>query len=177
MNKANRHLILGGARSGKSRYGEKQTLELAAEHGLTPHYIATATAQDGEMDHRIALHQQRRSTEWVLVETPLKLAQAINDLGPQDIALIDCLTLWLSNCLHQQDSPWEQLKKDFLSALSKASCPLIIISNEVGSGIVPTGELTRHYVDELGWLHQEIAEHCEQVTLVVAGLPLALKTP
>jgi len=167
-----KHLILGGARSGKSRYAEKcaQTRHHKTEQTLV--YIATATAEDNEMAQRIEQHQVRRKADWLLIEEPIYLADALDQAPKVSVILIDCLTLWLSNCLHQ--TVWEEQRGTFLKAVSNSEQELIIVSNEVGSGIVPMGELSREFVDQSGWLHQELTEHCTKVDLVVAGLPLEL---
>ncbi|MFT6202210.1 MAG: adenosylcobinamide kinase/adenosylcobinamide-phosphate guanylyltransferase [Candidatus Endobugula sp.] len=169
-----RHLILGGARSGKSRFAEEQAIQEASARQQTLHYIATATTRDdSEMQSRIVLHQQRRDARWVLIEEPLDIAVVIANANEMQCVLIDCLTLWLTNALMQ--NRWEDKKLAFIEAVKHSSASLFFVSNEVGSGIVPMGELSRQFVDEAGWLHQTLAEHCDQVSLVVAGLPLALK--
>ncbi|MDK2777158.1 MAG: bifunctional adenosylcobinamide kinase/adenosylcobinamide-phosphate guanylyltransferase [Pseudomonadota bacterium] len=165
-------LILGGARSGKSRYAEEQ----AQQSGRPVVYIATATAQDGEMAQRIHHHQQRRPAEWQTLEEPLALAQAIQRAGPDSLILVDCLTLWLTNCLLDNDpEQWALQRKQLLTLLASCPADLLLVSNEVGGGVVPMGELSRRFVDEAGWLHQAIAAQASDVTLVVAGIPLAVK--
>lgn len=170
-----KQLILGGARSGKSAYAEQQALQQASEQHQQLYYIATATVgTDQEMLVRIEQHQQQRDKCWQLIEAPLDLAAVIKRYdSPEHCLLIDCLTLWLTNAL--MNNTWPEAKQDFLQALSASQASIYMVSNEVGSGIVPLGELSRQFVDESGWLHQELAASCEQVTLVVAGLPLALK--
>ena len=163
-------LVLGGARSGKSRLAEQRAL--GGGHQLF--YIATATADDGEMATRIRHHQSRRGNQWQLIESPLRLAATLRELQGHDrCLLVDCLTLWLSNCLHHQCWPAE--RDALLKAVGQLQGRVILVSNEVGSGIVPVGELSRQYVDESGWLHQQLAQVARRVTLVVAGLPLELK--
>ena len=171
----NIHLILGGARSGKSSYAEQLTLDAVAQSSTESKliYLATATAQDNEMSDRIKHHQTRRNQQWLTIEEPIKLAERINQLQGNSIVLIDCLTLWLSNCLHQEC--WSKQKTEFLIALEKSNTQIFIVSNEVGSGIVPMGALSRQFVDESGWLHQQLAQISNKVTLVVAGLPMTLK--
>jgi adenosylcobinamide kinase/adenosylcobinamide-phosphate guanylyltransferase len=170
-----KYLILGGARSGKSAYAEKHAL--ASGHLPTQnfYYLATATVgEDSEMLQRIEQHQRDRDTCWQLIEEPLDVAAVIKKYHTQDdVLLIDCLTLWLTNAL--LDNSWPTRKADFLDAVKSSQANIYFVSNEVGSGIVPLGELSRQFVDESGWLHQALAQHCEQVTLVVAGLPLILK--
>lgn len=172
---ANINLILGGARSGKSRIAEQRVLD----SGKPAIYVATATAGDTEMARRIEKHQQdRMNKQWQLFEEPCSLGALLADITSKqsDTAiLIDCLTLWLSNCLHQEN--WQQEKAAFLDFLqnTKTSSNIVLVSNETGLGIVPMGELSRQFVDESGFLHQEIAAFADRVTLVVAGLSTELK--
>ncbi len=170
-----RHLILGGARSGKSAYAERvaHSLFSKSEQSSQLIYLATATAGDQEMVERISHHQQRRNNDWHLVEEPQDIASVINSVEPNTTVLIDCLTLWLSNCLHHES--WETERAKFLESLKQSNVNIVMVSNEVGSGIVPMGELSRQFVDQSGWLHQQIAQIVEQVSLVVAGLPTSLK--
>jgi adenosylcobinamide kinase/adenosylcobinamide-phosphate guanylyltransferase len=166
-------LILGGARSGKSRLAEK----LAADSTLQVIYIATSQPLDGEMNARVALHRQRRPDEWGLIEEPLELARVLREnAAAHRCLLVDCLTLWLTNLL-MLDNP-ERLafeREALLGTLASLPGEIIFVSNETGLGVVPLGELTRRYVDEAGWLHQALAERCQRVVLTVAGLPLTLK--
>lgn len=164
-------LILGGARSGKSRYAEQCAQALRPSRKRL--YVATATAGDDEMSDRIQQHQERRDEQWQLIEEPIHLANVLDHAQGDSVILIDCLTLWLSNCLHEKC--WVEQRDAFLRLLSETQANVIMVSNEVGSGIVPMGELSRQFVDQSGWLHQEIASVCTHVNLVVAGLPLALK--
>jgi adenosylcobinamide kinase/adenosylcobinamide-phosphate guanylyltransferase len=179
------HLILGGARSGKSSLAESiaKQAELA---GLTICYLATAQAHDEEMSARILQHQDERPQHWQLLESPLYLAEALQQaLQSSDCVLVDCLTLWLSNCLCHQDSEFYRQQKSlfiefitlFISDTSTyQSKKIIFVGNEVGHGIVPMGELSRQFVDQAGWLHQELATLAKQVDFVIAGLPLTLKS-
>lgn len=169
-----KHLILGGARSGKSRFAERTTKQLASHQNKQLIYIATATADDQEMAERIKKHQQDRTQDWQLKEHPTKLAAAIEKSTDQQSILVDCLTLWLSNCLHQ--NIWQEEKDAFLNALKQCPCDVVLVSNEVGSGIIPMGELSRQFVDESGWLHQQLADICTDVSMVVAGLAMPLKS-
>lgn len=167
-------LVLGGARSGKSSYAEQQLV--ASGDQLI--YIATATAGDGEMSQRIALHQRQRADKhWRTIEEPVSLADTLLQLSDDGTAiLIDCLTLWLANCLFSEDeSCWEQQKSALLAALPKLKGRVIFVSNEVGQGIVPLGEINRRFVDESGWLHQSVAQLADRVTFVTAGIPQTLK--
>jgi adenosylcobinamide kinase/adenosylcobinamide-phosphate guanylyltransferase len=166
-----RELILGGARSGKSALAEQR----AAASGLAVTYIATAQALDGEMAARIERHQQQRPGHWQLVEEPLELAAALKlHAAPERCLLIDCLTLWLNNLLIDEPN-FERRRSEFLELLPQLSGEIILVSNEVGLGIVPLGELTRRFCDESGRLHQAVAARCERVTFVTAGLPMLLK--
>ena len=166
-------LILGGARSGKSRLAE----QLARQSGLAVTYIATSQALDGEMSARIQHHRQRRPSDWGLVEEPLELARALRDnAAPGRCLLVDCLTLWLTNLLMLDDDTRLAMQRDaFLETLAELPGRIILVSNETGLGVVPLGELTRRYVDEAGWLHQAVAERAERVLFTVAGLPMLLK--
>ena len=163
-------LILGGARSGKSKLAEQR----AASSGLKLIYIDTGTAGDDEMRERIVHHQTSRDKAWQLVEEPINLADVLLSYSDtENCILVDCLTLWLSNCLHQDC--WHEQRDKLLAAFSQLSGRVLFVSNEVGMGITPMGELTRRFVDESGFLHQQLASMCDKVTLVVAGLPLQLK--
>jgi len=200
------HLILGGARSGKSSFAEQKALEVLDAINLRDTsstskpskkiiYVATATADDVEMEQRIAHHQSRRGYQWRLIEEPFYLSKVISEerqLDPfvqvREVLLIDCMTLWVSNWLCKEpckktvknsqrsyDDLWGKEKNAFLCSLEKSGSTIFIVSNEIGSGIVPLGELNRDFVDRAGWLNQEIAKIANKVTLVVAGLPVALK--
>ena len=166
-------LILGGARSGKSRLGER----LARESGLAVTYVATAHAGDGEMAARIAHHQSRRPAEWELVEEPLRLMQVLRDRAAENrCLLVDCLTLWLTNLLWLEEGAHLERERDaLLEGIAALPGRIILVGNETGLGVVPLGELTRRYVDEAGWLHQALAERAQRVTFCVAGLPMILK--
>ena len=166
-------LILGGARSGKSRLAEK----LATDSDLSVTYIATSQPLDGEMTARVAHHRERRPTEWGLIEEPIELARVLKENAtPNHCLLIDCLTLWLTNLLMLEDPDrLNDEREALLQTLATLPGEIIFVSNETGMGVVPLGELTRRYVDEAGWLHQALAERCQRVVLTVAGLPLTLK--
>ena len=169
-----KQLILGGGRSGKSSLAEQR----ASESGLVVSYIATATAGDEEMAARIAQHQARRPSHWSIVEEPLRLAQALQQhAAPDHCLLVDCLTLWLTNLLCAEDEElFKRERAAFLLTLPTLPGHIILVSNEVGMGIVPMGELSRRFSDEAGWLNQEVAKICARVTLMVAGLPFPLKS-
>lgn len=166
-----RELILGGARSGKSALAEQR----AAASGLAITYIATAQALDEEMAARIEHHRQQRPDHWQLVEEPLELAAVLKQYAaPDRCLLVDCLTLWLNNLL-ADESTFERYRSEFLELLPQLPGEIILVSNEVGLGIVPLGELSRRFCDESGRLHQAVAARCERVTFVTAGLPMTLK--
>ena len=168
-----RTLILGGARSGKSALAER----LAGETGLDVTYIATALAGDDEMAERIDHHRASRPMDWRTVEEPLALAQALRThAGADKCVVVDCLTLWMSNLLCADDEALYAREHDaLLEVLPQLPGRILLVSNEAGLGVVPMGALTRRFVDAAGRLHQRIAGCCEQVVLVVAGLPMALK--
>jgi adenosylcobinamide kinase/adenosylcobinamide-phosphate guanylyltransferase len=162
-------LILGGARSGKSRFAEKLITTLPPPWI----YLATAEAGDAEMAERIARHRARRGADWRTIEAPHNLEHALTDCRAEPI-LVDCLTLWLSN-LMLADATIEEEMTRVERALSLATAPKVIVSNEVGSGIVPEHPLGRRFRDMQGILNQRIVALADRVVLVVAGLPLALK--
>ncbi|WP_019936954.1 bifunctional adenosylcobinamide kinase/adenosylcobinamide-phosphate guanylyltransferase [Bordetella sp. FB-8] len=178
MGNTNLTFVTGGARSGKSAYAER----LAAASGMAVTYIATARQHDDvEFSARIALHRARRPSQWDLVEESVDLATALRrTAAPQRCVLIDCLTLWLANLLfpvgEEVGSPDASARIEaFLSACEKAAGKIIVVSNEIGMGIVPLGAQTRRYVDELGRLNQRVAAQAGVATLMAAGLPLQLK--
>jgi len=166
-------LILGGARSGKSRLAER----LATESALAVTYIATSQALDGEMSARIRHHQDRRPSHWGLVEEPLALARVLREQARADkCLLVDCLTLWLTNLLMLNNPARLSAERDaLLDCLNGLPGRILLVSNETGLGVVPMGELSRRFVDEAGWLHQALAERCQRVVFCVAGLPMVLK--
>ncbi len=164
-------LILGGVRSGKSALAER----LAAAHS-TVLYLATAEPGDGEMRTRIRRHRERRPAHWALLEEPLALGAALAARGdPDRCILIDCMSLWVSNLLHAGDAVFERERQAFLDALPACPGTVVIVSNEVGLGLVGMDPLSRRFADELGWLNQALAERAERVILTAAGLPLVLK--
>jgi adenosylcobinamide kinase/adenosylcobinamide-phosphate guanylyltransferase len=164
-------LVLGGARSGKSAFAQ----ERAEASGLEPVYVATAQAFDDEMTDRIARHRADRDARWRTVEAPLELAAMIAaEAAATRILLVDCLTLWLSNVM-LADRDVDAAQHDLLTALGQAGGPLILVSNEVGLGIVPENALARRFRDAAGRLNQAVAAASGQVTFVAAGLPLRLR--
>ncbi len=184
-------LILGGARSGKSTYAEK----LAADSNLPVTYIATAQVYDDEFKQRVQQHKDRRPKNWQLVEAPHYLANATglkhSSASPQpnnhatygaskNCIIVDCLTLWLAQCICPECAPpegvdWVLEREKFLNILPKLQGEIILVSNEVGMGIVPLGEINRQFQDEQGRLNQAVAALADEVVFVAAGLPLKLK--
>jgi len=164
-------LVLGGARSGKSAYAER----LCADSGLAPVYIATAEARDREMAARIDAHRARRGAGWRTIEAPLALARTIEaEAAPDRILLVDCLTLWLANLIEAGESPAES-GAALAALLPGLRGPIVLVSNEVGLGIVPDNALARRFRDEAGRLNQAIAAIASRVVFIAAGLPLVLK--
>ncbi|NOT73225.1 MAG: bifunctional adenosylcobinamide kinase/adenosylcobinamide-phosphate guanylyltransferase [Hyphomicrobium sp.] len=163
-------LITGGARSGKSRRAEHRTQEFAGR----PTYIATAEAFDDEMSHRILHHRERRGPEWELRETPLELAAVLHETDGSGPRLIDCLTLWVSNLMHA-NRDWKCAADELADVLARQSSPVILVTNEVGLGIVPDNALARAFRDAAGFVNQTIAAAACEVEMVVCGLPLRLK--
>ena len=172
-----KQLLLGGARSGKSRLAQQLARQLQESRGRRVTYLATATAGDQEMIERIARHRAERPAEWDLIEEPLALAETITSFTSADCLLVDCLTLWLSNQMMEGavDNHLERVRAKLTGAVAQASCDLVLVSNEVGQGIVPTDPLARQFRDHAGWLHQSLAEVCDRVVMIVAGLPQVLK--
>lgn len=175
-------LILGGARSGKSAYAEK----MATASGLPVTYIATAQVYDDEFRARVSHHQARRPTTWQLIESPFELGETLKANANQGTCVIvDCLTLWLAQCIcpeceHPDDKRsererWAHEREQLLQVLPDLPGEVILVSNEVGMGIVPLGEINRQFQDEQGRLNQAVAEIADHVVFVAAGLPLTLK--
>jgi adenosylcobinamide kinase/adenosylcobinamide-phosphate guanylyltransferase len=164
-------LVLGGARSGKSRHAE----QLALASGLAPVYLATAQPLDDEMARRIAAHRARRGAPWHTIEEPLDLARGLQDAcAPERIVVVDCLTLWLTN-LMVAGRAVEAECAALLAALADLDGPAVLVSNEVGQGITPENAMARRFIDHAGSLHQAIAEQADAVVLMTAGLPHHLK--
>jgi adenosylcobinamide kinase/adenosylcobinamide-phosphate guanylyltransferase len=179
-----RRLILGGARSGKTAHAISLAKSLSTQKNFEVTYVATAQPLDAEMRHRICLHRAERPATWHTLEAPGGLAQALAALPENHIVVIDCMTLWLSNALLQDfrdDAPtaplpvWERERAGFLQWLNTTHNPVLLISNEVGAGIVPLSAVSRRFQDEQGRLNQALAAVCEQVTLVVAGIAVPIK--
>ena len=179
-------LVLGGARSGKSHHAEQLALQCAGP--VT--YIATAREGDEEMQLRIALHRARRPEQWRLVEEPAHLAEALSTHAQHGgCVLVDCVTLWLNNLLFADQhaypdtgpitppAAWSAEIEALLTALPLLPGEVILVSNEIGLGVVPMGAVTRFYVDELGRLNQRLAALADSVHMLVAGIPLVVKGP
>ncbi|MGB3148695.1 MAG: bifunctional adenosylcobinamide kinase/adenosylcobinamide-phosphate guanylyltransferase [Paracoccaceae bacterium] len=163
-------LITGGARSGKSVIAETMALSLAPRAV----YIATCEVRDAEMAARVASHRARRGAEWTDHAEPLDLARALEETDGQGPRLIDCLTLWLSNLMFA-GRDWQTAAADLCTTLPLQSDPVVIVTNEVGGGIVPENRLARDFRDAAGLLNQQVAALADEVILAVAGLPLKVK--
>ena len=163
-------LITGGARSGKSVRAEARARAFAGK----PVYIATAEALDAEMADRIARHRARRGNEWLERETPLELVAALDETDGGGARLVDCLTLWLSNLLHARRD-WAGATAELAGALARQRSPVVLVTNEVGLGIVPDNALARRFRDAAGIMNQMIARAADEVEFVVAGLPVRIK--
>lgn len=168
-------LVLGGARSGKSRFAQNAAeAEAAVRGGAAPLMIVTAQAFDEEMRIRIARHVENRGDRWRTLETPLALAEAVRELTAGDVAVVDCLTLWLTNQMLAEADLAAETER-LLAALAACPARLWLVSNEVGWGLVPETPLGRRFRDEAGRLHQRIAAVADEVFLIAAGLPLRMK--
>jgi adenosylcobinamide kinase/adenosylcobinamide-phosphate guanylyltransferase len=176
MNNPITTLILGGCRSGKSTHA----LELAKKYkGKRNLFIATCVPADAEMKERVARHQAERGPEWSALEVPVHLAESIHkESHTADVILVDCLTLWMSN-LFEKTREQDEIDKfvgHLADAVKMAQCPVILVSNEVGSGIVPASALARRYRDAVGWMNQAMASAANQVIHSVAGIPVTIKS-
>lgn len=169
-------LVLGGARSGKSRYAQETAETLAVAAGRTPVMIVTAQAFDDEMTDRIMRHREDRADRWRTVEAPTDLETSLAALSPEDVAVADCLTLWLSNRMLADDD-MDAACAGLVAAVAACPARLFLVSNEVGWGVVPDNALARRFRDLAGRLHQDLAARVDEAILVVAGLPIQLKTP
>ncbi|WP_166171791.1 bifunctional adenosylcobinamide kinase/adenosylcobinamide-phosphate guanylyltransferase [Acinetobacter sp. SA01] len=166
-------LILGGARSGKSRLAE----QAAKDSGLPVRYIATAQALDTEMQERIHHHQAQRPAHWQLIEEPFSLAERLQQIdAANQLILVDCLTLWMTNLLMHEDENLQAVEcEKLLDVLPSLQSQIILVSNETGLGVVPMGEISRKFVDESGRLHQQLGKIADKVIFCVAGFPMILK--
>ncbi|MEM8617129.1 MAG: bifunctional adenosylcobinamide kinase/adenosylcobinamide-phosphate guanylyltransferase [Pseudomonadota bacterium] len=168
----NKCFILGGARSGKSR----RALELALTLGTKPVFVATAEALDAEMSDRIARHKDERGAQWSTIEAPLDVVKAVGTAAQVgDVCLVDCLTLWLSNLMHHELNVSNETQR-LCQLIAAVPIPIILVSNEVGMGLVPETPLGRAFRDEQGRLNQAVARVCGCVEFVAAGLSLSLKS-
>ena len=167
--------VIGGCRSGKSSYAMQTAEKVPAEQKI---FIATCVPQDDEMKRRVARHQKERSQNWVTVEAPLDLPEAILQNSRRgDVILVDCLTLWVSNLLIEtgDEKKIEDTIPQLIEALQKATCPIVLVSNEVGTGIVPENQLARQFRDITGWVNQAVAKCANKVVWMVAGIPVTVK--
>ena len=163
-------LITGGARSGKSAFAER----VCVEFGAPMIYIATTEVQDDEMAQRVAKHRDRRDENWRLIEEPIDLPKALAETDGEGPRLIDCLTIWLSNLMFS-DHDWEIEVNRLTQTLAKQSSPVILVTNEVGGGIVPENAVARRFRDAAGLTNQRVAAAADEVWLVVSGCPLKVK--
>lgn len=165
-------LVLGGARSGKTGFAER----LAMRTGERPLYLATAEALDDEMKERVRTHQQQRHSKFSTLEEPLKLSAALKStLAKHDVILVDCITLWITNLLLANENVAAAVG-DLVTTLKEIeSARVILVSNEVGQGIVPDNAMARMFRDLAGAAHQQLAEICGEVHFIIAGLPMTLK--
>lgn len=163
-------LVIGGARSGKSAFAES----LVLGSGRARRYVATAEARDDEMRARIARHRRERGDGWMTVEAPLQLPEALAQVGRDEVVLLDCATLWLTNHLLADHDLVAETGK-LIAALTTCVAPVVIVSNETGWGIVPENALARRFRDEQGRLNQRLAQEAGLVVTVIAGLPMVLK--
>ncbi|MEO8151444.1 MAG: bifunctional adenosylcobinamide kinase/adenosylcobinamide-phosphate guanylyltransferase [Rhizobacter sp.] len=178
-------LILGGQRSGKSRCAEQRAAAWLSQPGHTAVLIATAVAHDSEMRERIERHRADRAARvprLLTEEVPLDLPEAVRrSSAPQHLIVIDCLTLWLTNLLMPMNGPpladavWQTINAKLCDAIDQAPGPVVLVSNEIGLGVSPLSSEARHFIDELGHLHQAVASRCERVTWMVAGLEMPVK--
>ncbi|HEX9757082.1 MAG TPA: bifunctional adenosylcobinamide kinase/adenosylcobinamide-phosphate guanylyltransferase [Nitrospiria bacterium] len=168
-------LILGGVRSGKSRFA----IEQSSKFGSSRVYIATAQPLDAEMARRIQKHRQDRSPDWKTIEEPYKLCQVLESInGTTDVVVIDCLTLWLSNQLsirNQKDNKIQDHIEQLTGVMESINLAVIAVSNEVGLGVIPSDLLSRRFVDFSGFLHQRLSDISQEVFLMMAGNPIPIK--
>lgn len=166
--------ITGGRRSGKSRYA----LELAQSIGPKRLYLATAEALDEEMTDRIARHREERSDSWDTAEEPTAVAKIINGVSDYNVVLIDCLTLWLCNVMHEGEPDDEAIMKEIdslIEACHMSNTTVVAVTNELGSGVIPDNALSRRFTDLAGIMNQRMAKAADQVILTVSGIPMTIK--
>lgn len=167
-------LVIGGCKSGKSRHA----LELAEEYGLRKIFMATCIPMDDEMKERVARHKAERDGQWRTLDVPTELPEAIAEHGKDgNVILVDCLTLWITNLLMQQANygPVADRVAVLVEALAQATCPVVLVSNEVGAGIVPENRLARQFRDEAGIANQKVAAAVDRVVWMVAGIANVVK--
>jgi adenosylcobinamide kinase/adenosylcobinamide-phosphate guanylyltransferase len=168
-------LVIGGCKSGKSSYALQTAEQMPRKRKI---FVATCVPQDDEMARRVARHQKTRGQNWTTIEEPLNLPEVILETSPNaDVMLVDCLTLWLSNILMASGAEQEletQIRR-LIDALERAACPIVLVSNEVGTGIVPENKLARQFRDIAGWMNQAVARGAHQVIWMVAGIPVTVK--
>lgn len=168
-------LVIGGCRSGKSRHALKLAESYPGAHRV---FIATCEPKDEEMRDRVARHRAERQNRWRTREAPLALAEAVKNLGEAaDVLLVDCLTLWISNRILQQPDETQLLSaaEKLVGAFAAAKCPIVVVSNEVGTGIVPENALARTYRDAVGTVNRIVAASADTVIWMVAGIPVPIK--
>ncbi len=166
--------ILGGARSGKSAFAQ----QLAESRDTEVLFVATAEAGDEDMAARIARHQAERPVHWRTLEAPLAVAQALTTVAPAPVVVLDCVTLWVTNLLLKPNADWAMVEAELVQLLAwyhSQSSELIVVSNEVGLGIIPADTVSRTFREWLGWCNQRLAAQADTVYLMVAGLPVAIK--
>jgi len=169
-------LIIGGCRSGKSRHALELAEKIPGEKRI---FVATCMPLDDEMKERIDRHKKERDKSWTTIEAPVELPEVINEKTKEgDVILVDCLTLWINNLLMETESS-DGIDNDiqkFIIALEEAKCPIILVSNEVGAGIVPGNKLARQFRDLAGFTNQKVAECADRVIWMVAGIPVVIKS-
>ena len=169
-------LVIGGCRSGKSGFALNTAEKIAADGRI---FIATSLQLDKEMKERVLLHQTERGPDWMTIDAPVQLPAAIIKYAETGrVLLVDCITMWLSNLLLDQEIAPNigEYIKDIKASLKRAACPVILVTNEVGTGIVPENRLAREYRDLVGSVNQQLAELADQVVMVVAGIPVWIKS-
>ena len=163
-------LVTGGARSGKSVFAEKRTKQL----GSSLIYIATSEVIDSEMKKRVEEHQARRGSEWQTLHAPINLTEALIETDGKGPCLVDCVTFWLNNLIfHDEDI--DSAKKELVKVLNERSDPVVLVTNEIGSGIIPENALARRFLDEAGRLNQTISQIADEVYVSISGIPLQIK--
>lgn len=168
-------LITGGARSGKSHFAQRIAESHQSNDVL---FVATAEARDDNMAARIDRHRRERSDNWRTLETPRGIAHALNNTPPASVVLLDCVTLWVTNILLDELSTWDTAVGELDALLEwyhSHPCELLVVTNEVGLGIVPADELSRTFREWLGWFNQRLATEADAVYLLVSGLPIEIK--